>query len=75
MKIVSAEEYSKITGLGVAEVKRQCKLGNLKCYMTEGGHYKIEYYEDDNSRVESLLRENERLKNKLLYVQKILIET
>lgn len=65
MKIVSAEEYSKLTGLGVAEVKRQCKLGNLKCYMTEGGHYKIEYYEDDNSRVEMLIRENEKLKNKL----------
>lgn len=46
MKYLSAEQYAKETGLGVAEVKKQCRLGNLEYLVTEGGHYKIKYYEE-----------------------------
>lgn len=46
-KYVSAEEYSRQSGLGVEEVKRQCRIGEIKCKMTEGGYYKIPVYEDD----------------------------
>lgn len=45
-KYISAEEYSKQSGMGVEEVKRQCKLGEIPCKMTEKGHYKIPIYED-----------------------------
>ena len=45
-KYISAEQYSKQTGLGVEEVKRQCRLGNIQCLMTEGGYYKIPVYEN-----------------------------
>lgn len=46
-KYLSAEQYSKQTGLGVEEVKRQCKKGTIPCLMTEGGYYKIPVYEND----------------------------
>lgn len=45
-KYISAEEYSKQSGMGVEEVKRQCKIGEIPCKMTEKGHYKIPIYED-----------------------------
>ena len=40
-KYVSAEEYSRQSGIGVEQVKRLCRNGQLKHYMTEGGYYKI----------------------------------
>lgn len=46
-KYLSAEQYSKQTGLGVEEVKRQCKKGTIPYLMTEGGYYKIPVYEND----------------------------
>lgn len=46
-KYVSAEEYSRQSGMGVEEVKRQCRIGQIPCNMTEGGYYKIPIY--DNS--------------------------
>lgn len=45
-KYVSAEKYSKESGLGVEEVKRLCRIGEIPCKMTEGGYYKIPIYED-----------------------------
>lgn len=45
-KYISAEKYSKESGLGVEEVKRLCRLGEIPCKMTEGGYYKIPIYED-----------------------------
>lgn len=61
---VSAEEYSKRSGLGVEEVKRLCRLGEIKCKMTEGGHYKIPLYDDaiPKEQYENLLKENAQLK-------------
>ncbi len=58
-KYVSAEEYSRRSGIGSEEVKRLCKTGQLKHYMTEGGYYKIavdddsvpkEVYEEEKQR-------------------------
>ena len=40
-KYVSAEEYSRQSGIGVEEVKKLCRKGELKHFMTEGGYYKI----------------------------------
>ena len=34
-KLVSAEEYSRISGMGVEEVKRQCRLGKIDHFRTE----------------------------------------
>lgn len=49
-KYVSAEEYSRQSGMGVEEVKRQCRIGEIPCKMTEGGYYKIPIYEDAISK-------------------------
>ncbi len=46
-KYVSAEEYSRQSGLGVEEVKKQCRNGKIKCLITDGGYYKIPIYNDD----------------------------
>ncbi len=63
-KYVSAEEYSRQSGIGVEEVKRLCKTKQLKHFMTEGGYYKISV--DDNSvpieKYEEVSKENTRLK-------------
>lgn len=63
-KYVSAEEYSRQSGIGVEEVKRLCKTKQLKHFMTEGGYYKISV--DDNSvpieKYEDVSKENTRLK-------------
>lgn len=45
-KYVSAERYSKESGLGVEEVKRQCRMGKIPCMRTEKGYYKIPIYSD-----------------------------
>ena len=63
-KYISAEEYSKQSGLGVEEVKRLCRLGEIACNRTEKGHYKIPLYDDaiPREQYEGLLKENARLK-------------
>ncbi len=43
---VSAEQYSKQSGIGVEEVKRLCRTNQLKHFMTEGGYYKIAVNDD-----------------------------
>lgn len=63
-KYVSAEEYSRQSGIGVEEVKRLCRTNQLKHFMTEGGYYKIAT--DDTSvpveEYEKVKEENTRLK-------------
>lgn len=49
-KYVSAEEYSRQSGIGVEEVKRLCRTKQLKHFMTEGGYYKIAVDDDSVSR-------------------------
>ena len=63
-KFVSAEQYSKQSGIGVEEVKRLCKTNQLKHYMTQGGYYKIAV-DDDSVPIEKyqeVKEENIRLK-------------
>lgn len=69
-KYLSAEQYSKETGLGVEEVKRQCRIGQIKCLMTEGGYYKIPVYEDavPVEQYNKVKEENTRLKTILAQI-------
>ena len=63
-KYISAEEYSKQSGLGVEEVKRLCRLGEIACKRTEKGHYKIPLYDEaiPKEQYEKLVEENTQLK-------------
>lgn len=63
-KYISAERYSKESGMGVEEVKRQCRLGKISCIITEGGFYKIPVYDDAVSKEEyqKVIQDNTRLK-------------
>ena len=75
-KYVSAEEYSRQSGIGVEEVKRLCRTNQLKHFMTEGGYYKIA---TDSDSVPKALFEEEKKKRieaetTLQLLQKILIE-
>lgn len=59
---------------GVAEVKKLCIKGELPCKMTDGGHYKIEVY--DNAvpleQYEKILQRAERAETKLQNIQAVL---
>ncbi|MCI8411970.1 MAG: hypothetical protein HFJ40_06030 [Clostridia bacterium] len=73
-KYVSAEEYSRQSGMGVEEVKRQCRIGEIPCKMTEKGYYKIPIYED-SIPIEQYQNLNEKylkLLSKFETIQKIL---
>lgn len=63
-KYLSARQYSKLSGMGEEEVKRQCRTGKIPCKMTEGGYYKIPVYDDAVSieQYEKVLQEKERYK-------------
>lgn len=75
-KYVSAEEYSRQSGIGVEEVKRLCKTNELKHFITKGGYYKIA---TDNNSVPIEQFEIEKKKRieaetTLELLQKILLE-
>lgn len=63
-KYVSAEEYSRQSGIGVEQVKKLCRNGELEHYMTEGGYYKIRVDSDSvpREKYEEVKSENIRLK-------------
>lgn len=63
-KYVSAEEYSRQSGIGPEEVKRLCRTNQLKHFMTEGGYYKIAVDNDTVpiEKYEEVQQENTRLK-------------
>lgn len=63
-KYLSAEEYSRRSGMGVEEVKRQCRIGAIPHKMTDGGYYKIEVYDDavPIEQYEKVLQEKEKYK-------------
>lgn len=63
-KYVSAEQYGKQSGISPEEVRRLCRIGEIKCIRTEGGYYKIPVYEDSVPRadLESAKQEITRLK-------------
>ena len=62
-RYVSAEEYSRQSGIGVEEVKRLCRNNEIKHFMTQGGYYKIavddtsvpieKFEEEHNKRIEA----------------------
>lgn len=64
-KYISAEEYARQSGMGVEEVKRQCRIGKIECLRTEKGYYKIPVYANNAVSVEEynkLKDENTKLK-------------
>ena len=63
-KYVSAEEYSRQSGIGVEQVKKLCRNGELNHYMTEGGYYKIRVDSDSVpiEKYEKVKEENTRLR-------------
>lgn len=63
-RYVSAEEYSRQSGMGVEQVKKLCRSGDLEHYMTDGGYYKIKV-DSDSVPIEKYIQvkeENSRLK-------------
>jgi len=75
-KYVSAEEYSRQSGIGVEEVKRLCKNNQLKHFMTEGGYYKIAT-DDDSVPIEQFeVEKKKRIEAETIIelLQKILLE-
>lgn len=64
-KYVSAEAYSKQSGLGVEEVKRLCRTGEIKCLRTEKGYYKIPVYQDSVPIEEHLKLKEENIRLKM----------
>ncbi len=74
-KYVSAEEYSRRSGMGVEEVKRQCRLGNIPHMMTEKGYYKIEVYDNNvvsREQYDKVIEENAKLKTTVSNMKSIL---
>lgn len=75
-KYVSAEEYSRQSGIGVEEVKRLCRTNQLKHFMTEGGYYKIAV--DDDTIPRTVYEEEQRKRieaeAKLELLKNILVE-
>ena len=66
-KYVSAEEYSRQSGMGVEQVKKLCRSGELEHYMTGGGYYKIKVDSDSvpMEKYQAIKDENTRLKTVL----------
>lgn len=64
-KYISAEAYSKQSGLGVEEVKRLCRIGEIKCLRTEKGYYKIPVYQDSVPIEEHLKLKEENIRLKM----------
>lgn len=75
-KYVSAEEYSRQSGIGVEEVKRLCRTNQIKHFMTEGGYYKIAV--DDDTIPRQVYEEEQRKRieaeTKLELLKNILVE-
>ncbi len=66
-KYLTTEQYSKLSGLGVEEIKHQINIGKLEGTKTVGGHYKVIVRDDAVSKemYEEVVRENAALKEKL----------
>lgn len=73
-KYVSAEEYSRKSGIGPEEVKRLCRANQLKHFMTQGGYYKIAVDDDSvpKEKYEELKEKYLKLLSKVENAQKIL---
>lgn len=74
-KYISAEAYSKTSGIGVEEVKRLCRTNQLKHFITKGGHYKVAV-DDDSVPIETFEEEKRKrieAETKLEMLKKILV--
>jgi hypothetical protein len=63
-KYVSAEKYSELSGIGVEEVKRLCRIGEIEHFRTEKGYYKIAVRQDcvKKELYDKVVEENAKLK-------------
>lgn len=63
-KYVSAEKYSKLCGIGVEEIKRLCRMGELEHFRTEKGYYKIAVRQNTVKKelYDKVVEENAKLK-------------
>ncbi len=66
-KYLTPEKYSKLSGLGVEEIKYQITIGNIEGLKTAGGHYKVIIRDNAVSKeeYEKVVRENAELREKL----------
>ena len=74
-KYVSAQEYSRRTGMGVETVKDLCRKGKLQHEMTKGGYYKILLNNEDcvsRKLYEETLQRAVRAETKLESIQAVL---
>ena len=72
-KYVSAEEYSRQSGMGVEQVKKLCRNGELEHYMTEGGYYKIKV-DSDSVPIEKYIEKEQEI-SKLKTIIKTILNT
>ncbi len=63
-KYISAEKYSELSGIGVEEVKRLCRIGEIEHFRTEKGYYKIAIRQDTVKKAlyDKVVEENAKLK-------------
>lgn len=63
-KYISAEKYSELSGIGVEEVKRLCRIGEIEHFRTEKGYYKIAVRQDTVKKAlyDKVVEENAKLK-------------
>lgn len=63
-KYISAEKYSELSGIGVEEVKRLCRIGEIEHFRTEKGCYKIAVRQDTVKKAlyDKVVEENAKLK-------------
>ena len=73
---MSPKEYHDATGgcIGVEEIKRLCRIGQIPCLRTENGYYKIKVYKDDcvsREEYERIVKENIELKQILFNINNL----
>ena len=73
---MSPKEYHDATGgcIGVEEIKRLCRIGQIPCLRTDGGYYKIKVYKGDcisREKYEKIVQENIKLKQILSNINNI----
>ena len=64
---MSPKQYHDATGgnLGIEEIKRLCRIGEIPCVRTKNGYYKIIVYKDNcvtQEEYKKVIKENEKLK-------------
>lgn len=55
-RFVTVAAYQRISGLSYQTVMHMVKTGQIRHIKTEGGHYKIDTYTDDNNDIAILTK-------------------